>query len=601
MAAPPAIIPVMALDSGSDDPGNGGARRPARRGSAAKRRRGGRKKPPGPSRRGPPSDLLPKEGEGIDLAKGSEEPLSATEVRSMQEHFNFLRTHRKILRLKVNAAEDLLLNGVKEPDNRGVCQHLLAKVDRSSVISACERLDDQAAAKLLAGIILFSADIEYVLLLLEKIQGSSSPDNASAALAQGLERIDFDAVSSAQMRRVLSLIVDLFPERERPEILLGLLESPSFRGAFDQSIEGLPEALASLVVPLRAFQAVIQHGEPNTYDPRDLSRGIGLLLGGSDRSLWRRSAKTRVRLFEHGLQVCDFAGHAHHRSLRILLGGFPRKDRQHGDAGIALALHLLGADREDDACALLRELARDHPDFKLPNRWLERVESPQRVGRFALDEERAETRDVVGHHLRRQGHWINTMQTAWIQIGAEEHVDTMTSTAGLLLSLCVPNLVLLLESGMTPEGAPYFVTSNPGRSLDSMLHHDRGFEVGEAIRLCLEGSRLYGALATAGVEVPDAELARFALGEGGALWLVDLTGARRVEPSQAAGSNLGAARRFCEALLRGGTRYVAPLDLFAEMESAESCSEVVRIFARSSRQGARALSRSVRKRPRSPQ
>lgn len=516
----------------------------------------------------------------------------------MQEHFNFLRQHRKILRLKVNAAEDLLLNGVQEPSQRGVCQHLLAKVDRSSVISACERLDDQAAAKLLAGIILFSSDIEYILLLLEKIQRSASPDNASAALAQGLERIDFDAVSSGQMRRVLSLIVDLFPERERPEMLWGLLESPGFRSAFDKSIEGLPAELSLLVVPLRAVQAVVQHGEPNTYDPQDLCRGIGLLLAGSDRSLWRRPAKVRVRLFDHGLQVCDFAGHAHHRGLRMLLGGFPKKDRQHGDAGMAFAMHLLEAGYDDDACKLLRELARDHPDFNLPKRWLERVESPRRIGRFAIDEDQAETRDVMGHSLRRPGHWINTMQSAWIQIGSEEQVDSITKASGLLSDLCIPNLVPLLESGMTSEGLPYFVTPNPGRGLDSLLHHDRGFEVGEAIRLCLEGSRLYGALATAGIELPDGELARFALGAGGALWLVDLSGAHRVDPSQAAERNLGAARAFCNGLLRGGTRYVPPLDLIAGMEEAASCGEVVRVFARSSRQGARSLARSTRKRSR---
>ena len=361
----------------------------------------------------------------------------------------------------------------------------------------------------------------------------------------------------------------------------------------------LPDALASLVVPLRAFQAVIQHGEPNTYDPKDLSRGISLLLSGSDRSLWRRSAKARVRLFEHGLHVCAGAGHAHHRSLKLLLGGFPRKDRQHGDAGMAFALHLLDAGSEEEASKVLDELSKDHPDFRLPSRWLERVQSPSRVGRFVPEGDQEETRDVTGQQRRRSGHWIKTMQSAWIQVSGEDQVDAASQVAGVLSDLCVPNVVSLLESGTTPEGASYFVTPNPGRSLASGLEQNRGFELSEAIRLCLEGSRLFGALSVAGVQLSDGDLGRFALGASGELWLADLTGAHLVYPSEAAKRDLVAARSFCNGLLRAGKRYVAPLDLLDAIEAAESCSELAHIFARSGLQGARSLARSVRKRSRS--
>ncbi|MEE8201438.1 MAG: hypothetical protein V3R29_09755, partial [Candidatus Acidoferrales bacterium] len=61
-------------------------------------------------------------------------------MAALREHFRFLRENRKELRLKVNAAEDLLLNGVREPTHRGVCQHLLGKVERGAVLSAAERL-----------------------------------------------------------------------------------------------------------------------------------------------------------------------------------------------------------------------------------------------------------------------------------------------------------------------------------------------------------------------------------------------------------------------------------------------------------------------------
>ena len=198
---------------------------------------------------------MSRQPESVDLDKNAEEPLTKQEIGVLRDHFRFLREHRKDLRLKVNANEDLLLNGAREPVHRGVCHHLLAKVQRRNVLAAVERLDPARAARLLAGVIRFSSELEYVLLFLEKIKQSSSPAEATAALSQGLQRIEFDQVSSAQMRRVLQLMTELFEEKERPALLLGMLESPSFRDAFDKSTEDLPEALAHLVLPLRAAQA----------------------------------------------------------------------------------------------------------------------------------------------------------------------------------------------------------------------------------------------------------------------------------------------------------------------------------------------------------
>ena len=586
----------MAPTSRQDEPKTSRAAR--KTAGARKRRRGGRnKRPQDPSKSDPDSGVLPRKADA-GLQDGVGETLSPQEVRSIREHFDFLRTHRKILRLKVNAAEDLLLNGTQEPSQRGACQHLLNKVDRSCVISACERLEAGAAAKLLAGIVLFSSDIEYILLLLEKIQLSGSPDDTTAALAQGIERIDFNVVSKAQMRRVLSLIAEIFTEHERPEVLLGLLESRSFRAAFDKSIESLPTALASLVVPLRAAQAVILHGKPNTYDPPDLCRGVGMLLSGSDRSLRRRPQEVRERLLDYGLQACHAPAHAHHAPLATLLASFSKKGRQHGDAGIALAQHLLGAECDGEARRLLKELARDHPEFKLPNRWLERVESPERIGRFAIEADHPEKRDVLGQHRRRSGYWIDTMQNAWIQIGSMEHVDSMTTAASILSDHCIPNMVPLLESGMTRDGSPYFVTPNPGRPLEAVLAQNRGVELGEALRVCLAGSTLFGALTAAGLELRDGDLARFAQNENGALWLLDVCGALRARPTDGTDHNLPAAREFCEHVLRIGTRYLPPLDLLAQIQTAETCGHLVRSLARSSRLGSRSTARPAKKRPR---
>ena len=86
------------------------------------------------------------------------------------------------------------------------------------------------------------------------------------------------------MRRVLQLMIEVFDEKERPALLLGMLESASFRDAFDKSIADLPEALSHLVLPLRAAQAVILHGKPNTLDSETLGDGVNLLSTWIPRS-----------------------------------------------------------------------------------------------------------------------------------------------------------------------------------------------------------------------------------------------------------------------------------------------------------------------------
>src|SRR5690606_38781563 len=82
----------------------------------------------------------------VERVKGpAEEPLTEDEVRHLKEAFRFLKDHRSVLKLRVNASEDLLLNGKRDPTHRGVCQHLLSKVEKVKVLGASERLPPKEA------------------------------------------------------------------------------------------------------------------------------------------------------------------------------------------------------------------------------------------------------------------------------------------------------------------------------------------------------------------------------------------------------------------------------------------------------------------------
>lgn len=558
--------------SASDEPR--GRNPEGKRQGGSRRGRGGRR----PSNRA--ARALSKQSESVDLDKSADDPLTKQEVALLREHFRFLRENRKELRLKVNANEDLLLNGVREPVHRGVCRHLLGKVERSNVLAAVERLEPARAARLLAGIIGFSADIEYVLLFLEKIEQSASPADATAALFQGLRRIDFDTVSSAQMRRVLQLTTDLFDENQRPALLLGMLESASFRDAFDKSMGDLPDALSHLVLPLRAAQAAILRGEPNVFDSQTLCDGVNLLLDLDSKILLRHSASMRQRLFHYGLQSCGAPDHRRHDRLKMLLRNFSTSDPETSQRGIALAAHLIAANSEADARQILQTLASANPDFDLPTRWLALLDA-ERLDRIALLEQPSDRTDVLGRHPWRAGIWLETMRPVWVQIARPDEITSHEATLDLLGELAVQGVASVLESGTTQAGEPYFVVANAGQPLDRALTEDAGLDLAAALRICHAAVGLLNSLAAVGVQLPDVELTRFTLEPSGALGLTDLAGARRVDPDARGGFAFELARSCCTAVLDRARRYIVPAEVRSVVSDATSCADLARGLARS--------------------
>ncbi len=547
--------------------------------SPNKRKRSRRRKGSG-GRTDSAAATLSRTPKKIDLEKDADAPLSKQEVAALREHLRFLQAHRKQLRLKVNAAEDLLLNGVTEPAHRGVCQHLLSKVDRGSVIAATERLAPPEAAKLLSGVIRFAADMEFILLYLEKVRLTTSREEATAALSQGLRRIDFKKVSNAQMRRVLDLITELFDEKQRPQLLLGLLESGSFRDAVDEASEHLPEPLAQLVVPLRAAQASVLHGKRNTHDPNTLAAGIRLLLDAPDKVLLHYPPAARQQLVHFGVQACSPPEHALHPSLTTLLASFEKTDRKYSELGITLARHLLASGEEQAASKLLKEIESAHPNFHLPGRWLE-ILAAKRIDGFALQDQSNAKTDVNKHHRWHAAFRLATMQPVWIQVCTSEHAQSHQASEERLTELGLPHVAPLLTSGTTPDGEAYFVIPNPGQDLSHVLHHKGGFELALATKACRDATLIFSALSTAGVALGDADLGRFAIDRNEQLWLIDLSGAQKSTVTGAKQTNFDSVQRFCREVFGRARRFIPPSELIQAVEEAGDCIELARALANS--------------------
>jgi hypothetical protein len=525
-----------------------------------------------PRREGPqsPVEIIARAKPPVDTSKPADVPLTAAEAAEMRVHFRFLKEHRKALGLKVNAAEDLLLNGAREPVHRGVCQHLLAKVERRRVELAVERLDPAAAARLLEGIIRFSPDVTYLLLYLETLRAAARPD-APAALAEALKHIDFAAVSAAQMRRVLELIVELLDARDRPQLLFSLLQSRTFQAAFDKSAESLPGPLAEIVIPLRAAHAVIVRGAANPHGAADLARGVGMLLASHEKVLRAQAAPVRQRLFDLGLELSKDGTPPVVRGLSLLLDGFPRDDRSHSERALALAKWLLASGREAEAKSLLGALVRDYPGFRVPARWLDALTAP-RVGGIALSEGNARAGDrerfLSGLSLGRQ-------LPVWLRLGTRADLERYRETAELFASLAVPGVASLIEHGVAESGEPYLAVPKLGRGLNEVVLGRAGLALADALSIAGEIVRIVAALAELGVALPDVRYRRFSCDESGRVWLRDLGDAERVAPDAARARHTALATELClDVLGRVGVPF--PDQVLSRLRAAESCVALAR-------------------------
>jgi hypothetical protein len=160
-------------------------REPNRQPKGGNRRRRRRKpRRDEPRRPETPAEIVARAAEAKPLLDGKaiEEPLTPDELAELRQQLRFLREHRKVLHLRVNAQEDLLLNEVRQPTRRGVCLHLLNKVDRAQVFSAAERLDPAAATRLAEGVLRISPGVDYLLLYLDCVRRSQSGREAVRAL-----------------------------------------------------------------------------------------------------------------------------------------------------------------------------------------------------------------------------------------------------------------------------------------------------------------------------------------------------------------------------------------------------------------------------------
>ncbi len=534
---------------------------PGSRPQSGRRRRGSRRGEPALQ----PLQVLAQARAVPTSGTPAEVPLTPAEVTRFKAHLRFLRDHKKVLKLRLNAAEDLLINGVREPTHRGVCQHLLDKVERNRVLSASQTLPAAEAVRLLGGIIRFAPEIPYIVRFLECVQQTSSQAQAGAAVTEALKQIRFGDVSAAQMRQIIALIVEVFAERELPVFFLTLLFDAPFRNAFDRSQEGFPEVLARMVVPLRAVYEVLTHRsgpgnrgrdrEPTAeVDPLTLEQGLRLLLDVSPTSLVELAEPIRRRLLGMGQSILRWRPDLRPEGLLAIHKSLPFSDLgERRAAGLALCSALLGAGQYRTAKRLLSELrAEPGADPRLSELSLA-LDAP-RVGPIALHvpheapgnppaaPPRSEgRRPAMGRWVR--GWHLPSQTPVLLRQGEPGEQARYAEQHERWRRLLVPGVSRVVAFGLTDDRSPYLAVTLPGTSLTRDLN--RGARNGEGTRLgwVLELVALFSAVARDGMVLPDGDLHRFNSDPEGHLWLVDCWGLSPEEPVGAGNVHLAFAKQ----------------------------------------------------------
>ena len=522
--------------------------RPPGRRRRPRRRRGGGGQPAAPR---PPAAIVPEVSRLAATASGSER-LEATEVGEMKDHLVFLRRYKDLLRLKLNAAEDLLVNGQREPSERGVCHHLLAKVDRGVIEAAVQReplrSDAAARARMLAGAIRLTADVGVLLAYLETLAQVRSHAEAAAAFAEVVRRIDFESVSSTRLARLLQVLIATFVDHERVQVLFSLLGTAPFRRAFDAAAAALPPEVADAFAPLRAVHRRLLEEVGVSDPPALLTRGMEQILAAPDPVLRAYPEELRAGLLVLALRPETPSALAD-RAAGVLLATLPREGHVYPRLAVRRAAQLLERHADDRARVVLDDLHRARADVRAAAHWRAALDA-RRLGRVALAGE------LPARGRLAPAFWLDGQRSVWLRSAAAPEAERLAAEARLQIALALPAVAPIVEHGVA-SAIPYIAVSGPGRPL--VLDGAPAFEVGRGLLLAAAAARILRALALAGAALPDAAPERLLYTPPSSLVLADLDGVAPRAPADAAALHAPLAVTLARALLpSAGASSLAP-------------------------------------------
>lgn len=449
----------------------------------------------------------------------------------MKEHLAFLREYKEALRIKLNAAEDLMVNGRREPTDRGVCRHLLGKIDRNVIDAAIGRepmkSNVAARSRLLAGAIRLTADVGVLLAYLETLAPQRSHAEAARAFSEVVSRIDFESLSPTRLARLLQVLTETFQGQERVQVLFGMLDGDAFRRAFDAAADALPPEVAAVFAPLRAVHRRLRD-EPHDGRETGLAEGLEQVMAVPDAVLRGFPEALRIRLLELALDPAIPTTLAD-RAAGVLLTSLAKTGRTFTRLAVRRASQLLARHVDDRARATLEEVKRVAPGFHTTERWLAALDA-RRMGRTAV------TGDLPERGRLAQAFWLDGQRPVWIRTAAASDAEALAREAELQAGLALPGVAPVVEHGVE-HGIPYVTVLASGQPWS--IDDGKPLDAHAALGLAAQVARIARALAVMGVALPDFAPERFCMtnDRSAVPTLADFAGARATTPDDAAVTN----------------------------------------------------------------
>ncbi len=498
-------------------------------------------------------------------------PMSDDEVARMRKHLSFMRRYRRVLRMKLNAKEAEMVEGTVAPTVRGVCKHLLSKLDRSAIQAALLRkpLSESAVlrAEFLAGAVSISSDVGVLLDYLETLGSVRTHEQTARAFGFAVDRIDFAGISAARLGRLLQIMREVHEPEDLVHVLFGLLSSESFCTAFDKHRGTLDAEIVAELLPLRATHRVLQGDRPLRSEKAAFERGLQRLLAGTAAAFQTHSLATREKLVTEALErdvtwAVDCSG-----VFGVI--GRPAKSKSYRKLGYLRATRLIRLGRDEDAIEQLDGILSAQPAALEAAALRDRLTLLPRLGRLAVQKREAGPL-CSAFDLR-------TLSTVFVRIAP---CSTLESAAQLHLRACLPGIAPVLDHGVDGDLAWVVVPPSPSR-LATLL--DGGLELNlyQSSIMAADGVRILQALALAGVRLPDLEPERLQLDIGGVrpqLILGDLSGATEGQ------TEISVAVAWCKKVLSWppfmgeGPRVDLPDRVVEALKSATSLPELISAF-----------------------
>ena len=519
----------------------------------------------------------------LDLDAPSDRPLTDEEITEVTQHLALLKRFKKSLRLSLNATEDLLVNGARAPDDRGVLKHLFAKVDRQVIQAALSRdplsSDLSLRSVFLAGIVRLHPSFDSLVAYLETISGGASDrrtdagderpaggerrtnavdDRRAAAEAFGLtvKRLPFDDASVAQLDQLLAMMQSRFEGHDHTQAVLGLLERA--HATIERHRDQLDPSHTQTIAPLMAAHAVVVRGAPlpeSEQGRAQVSDGVARWLSAPAAVLRSYPENLRWRLAEYAVRAAHDV--RPNTVPAALFESLPTGDPRYADLALLRAEALARSGNVDAARSLVKPAA-EQPDAPTSLKTLARVLAWPKRGKATFDPRGGPGRLRRAYELKLGAH-------GWGRTAPAEGAGALVAEARRQADLLVPGVAVVLGHGLAEDGSAYVVVAGRGRPWTA----SPTTPVAELLQQLLDAALIAKAVDGVGLTLPDLDPARFLVhGRPGRLTLADLTGVAAADPTQAALTHgprvLGLARSMAKDA-QGRLRADLPPDVTARL------------------------------------